>query len=80
MMGTVLGPRRGTKAKTVELELDMEEKEAGNGRVSGRQQRGQRSLCGQSSSRGSSVRNGMVPGDDRSGHTLEPSTQLPPLL
>lgn len=33
VMGTVLGPRRETKARTVELELDMEEKEAGNGRV-----------------------------------------------
>lgn len=74
VMGAVLGLRRGTKARTVELELNMEEKEAGNCRVSGRQKRSQ------SSFRGSRVRGGMVPGENRSGHTLEPSTQLPPLL
>lgn len=38
-MGTVLDPRRWAKARTVALELDMEEKEAENSRVRGRQTR-----------------------------------------
>lgn len=40
VVGTVLAPRRWAKARTVALELDMEEKEAENSRVRGRQTRG----------------------------------------
>lgn len=40
MSGAVLGPEGGTKTRTVGLELDIEQKEAGSSWVGGRQKRG----------------------------------------